>query len=140
MNPLVRFGISMERDLLQKFDTHIKETGYQNRSEAIRDIVRDRLVQKEWEEEKGDHIGTITLIYDHHTPNISSRITKIQHRHHPLVITTSHVHLEDNYCLEVMIVKGDGAEIRKFSNFLSSLRGVKHGKLVMTASSSTFYD
>lgn len=139
MHKLVRFGVAMEAPLLHQFDHLIKISGYRNRSEALRDLVRERLVRQEWDQMAGDQLGTLTLIYNHHTPNLSERINTIQHRHRPLVISTMHIHLENDFCLEVMAVRGDSVEIRKFSDYLTSLKGVIHGQLVMTATGSTFH-
>lgn len=138
MQKLVRFGVAMDTQLLDQFDHLIKVSGYRNRSEAFRDLVRERLVRQEWDLMGCDQLGTLTLIYNHHTPNLSERINTIQHRHHPLVISTMHIHLENDYCLEVMAVRGQSAEIRKFSDYLLSLKGVIHGQLVMTATGHTF--
>ena len=131
---LVRFGVSIGSRLLEKFDAHTEEKGYTNRSEAIRDLIRDRLVRAEWDSQTdtSESIGTITLIYDHHTRETGDKLTDISHEHHNLVISSSHVHLTHDSCLEVIIVKGQGNRIRSLADSLTSLRGVKHGKLVIT--------
>jgi len=132
MSSLVRFGISMDSELLRRFDALIHRKGYANRSEAIRDLVRDNLVHQEWEENKGEQVGTITLIYDHHVRDLSEKLTSMQHDTHHTVISTMHVHLDHHNCLEVLAVKGSGAKIRTVADALIGTKGVKHGKLVMT--------
>ena len=131
---IVRFGVSIGEGLLEKFDALILEKGYTNRSEAIRDLIRDRLVTAEWDERSDtqESIGTITIVYDHHTREIGDRLTDIAHDHHDLVISSTHVHLTHASCLEVVMVKGQGNKIRSFADHVLSIRGVKHGKLVIT--------
>jgi len=131
---LIRFGVSISQSLLGKFDTLIDEKGYTNRSEAIRDLIRDKLVESSWEEKDGtrEAIGSVTIVYDHHTREIGDKLTDIAHDHHNLIISTMHVHLSHDSCLEVIITKGPGGEIRRFADTLISTRGVKHGKLVIT--------
>ena len=129
---LTRFGISLDSELLKRFDTIVREKEYGNRSEAIRDLIRDALVQREWEREKGDKVGTITLIFDHHVRELSDRLTEVQHDYDGEIISTMHVHLDHDNCLEVLAVKGDGQKIRKIADKLIGIKGVKHGKLVTT--------
>ena len=129
---LSRFGISMESELLERFDAMVREKGYENRSEAIRDLVRDALVQREWEKEKGEKVGTITLIFDHHVRELTERLTEVQHDHNGEIISAMHVHLDHNHCLEVLAVKGEGEKIRAIADKMIGTRGVKHGKLVTT--------
>ena len=136
MSDLTRFSVSMDDQLLQQFDTLVKAQGYTNRSEAFRDLVRNRLVEAEWEQGSDDTgiVGTITLIYDHHKRDLSDRLTEQQHQHHDLVISTMHVHLDHDHCLEVLAVKGSARDINALAGSLIGLKGVKHGKLVMTSS------
>jgi len=131
---LVRFGVSIGSGLLEKFDILISEQGYTNRSEAIRDLIRDKLVAAEWDRktDTGISIGAITILFDHHTREIGDRLTDIAHKHHDLIISSMHVHLTHTSCLEVILVKGPGSEIRSLSDKLISIRGVKHGKLIVT--------
>ena len=131
---LIRFGVSIGSGLLEKFDALINEKGYTNRSEAIRDLIRNKIVESEWESSSDTRasIGSITLVYDHHTREIGDLLTEIAHDNHDLIISTMHAHLNHNYCLEVILVRGCGKEIRNFSDKLISIRGVKHGKLVIT--------
>jgi CopG family nickel-responsive transcriptional regulator len=132
MSTLVRFGISMDSILLERFDIYISNHGYTNRSEAVRDLVRDRLVKNEWQDENVETVGTITIIYDHHKRELQERLTKHQHKHHDAVISVMHVHLDHYNCLEVMAVKGKAKDIKKIADDVISTKGVKHGKLVMT--------
>lgn len=127
-----RFGVSIDDELLTKFDQLIARKGYTNRSEAIRDLIRNSLVQTEWESVSADTIGTITIVYNSHTHELSDLLTHIQHGYHRFIIATTHVHLDDKNCLEVLIVRGKGEEIKKISDRLISARGVKHGKLSLT--------
>lgn len=133
MSQITRFGISMDSKLLRRFDRLIAEHGYSTRSEAFRDLVRDRLVKEEWQEENGETVGTITIIYDHHKRDLTETLTEQQHRRHDSVISTMHVHLDEDNCLEVLAVKGKAKEIKKIADDLISTKGVKHGKLVMTS-------
>jgi CopG family transcriptional regulator, nickel-responsive regulator len=129
---LIRTGISLEQDLLEKFDMIIKQKGYGSRSEAIRDLVRDHFVEEDVASNKVV-VGTITLIYDHHQPKLSEQLVSAQHDYKGQVLATTHVHLDHHNCLEVIILKGHGIEVKKFADKLLSLKGVKHGKLVLTA-------
>jgi len=131
---LIRFGVSIGAGLLEKFDALIAEQGYTNRSEAIRDLIRDRLVEAEWDkrDSASPAIGTVTIVYDHHTHDVGNRLTDIAHDYHHNVISSTHVHLTHDSCLEVMVVKGPRNEIRSFADKIISIRGVKHGKLVVT--------
>ncbi len=132
MVPVVRTGISLDRDLLAKFDRVITRKGYGNRSEAIRDLVRDHLVAAEVAEDRVV-LGTLTLLYDHHQPRLTERLLDAQHHYHGKVLATTHVHLDSHHCLEVIILKGRAGEIQRLADNLLSLRGVKHGRLMITA-------
>ena len=129
--PLIRTGISLEKELLEKFDLLIKQKGYNNRSEAIRDLVRDHFVEEDVASNKVV-VATLTLIYDHHQPKLSEQLIAAQHDYKGQVLATTHVHLDHHNCLETIIIKGRGKDAKKFADKLLSLRGVKHGKLVMT--------
>ncbi|MFC1650862.1 nickel-responsive transcriptional regulator NikR [Candidatus Latescibacterota bacterium] len=133
-NKIIRFGVSIGESLLEKYDALIDDKGYTNRSEAIRDLIRDKLVESEWKNDAGidNAIGTITIVYDHHTREVGDKLTDIAHNFHDLVISNMHVHLTHSSCLEVMVVKGAGDQIRNFADKVISIRGVKHGKLVIT--------
>jgi len=130
---LVRTGISIDRDLLQRFDRAIARKGYANRSEAIRGLVREHAVTVNVTQNRVI-VGSLTLVYDHHQPNLSERLIEAQHHYRGKVLATTHVHLDSRHCLEVIIVKGRSAEVQRLADQLLSLRGVKHGRLVMTTS------
>ena len=129
---LTRFGISLEEELLQQFDALIDQKGYPNRSEAIRDLIRDSLVQDRWEGGTEECVGTITLVYSHDTRELTDNLTEIQHDHHSAVISTMHIHLDGHNCLEVLVVRGRGSDIKRIADSLIGTRGVKHGKLTVT--------
>lgn len=131
---LTRFGISLDDELLARFDKMVDEKSYTNRSEAIRDLIRNALIEREWEMEEGEKVGTITLIFDHHVHELTDRLTDIQHDHNDEIISAMHVHLDHDNCLEVLAVKGEGKKIRAIADGLIGVRGVKHGKLVTTTS------
>jgi CopG family nickel-responsive transcriptional regulator len=132
MGILSRIGIALDSDLLKRFDRSIGKRGYTNRSEAFRDLIRDRLVTEQTAAPDATVVGTVTLIYDHHTGGIGEKLTEIQHAHHNLVVSTSHAHLDHDSCLEVLIVHGRSATVAEFADRLISLKGVEHGRLVMT--------
>jgi len=134
MKKLSRFSVSIDNNLLKRFDNYVKKHEYSNRSEAFRDIVRDKLIQEEWETDEVETVGTLTIIYNHHQHHLQDSLTSHQHQHHDAVISTMHVHLDHDNCLEVMVIKGDAKQIRTFADELISTKGVKHGKLVMTSS------
>jgi len=127
-----RFGVSMSTRLLDQFDALIATLGYTNRSEAIRDLIRNRLVESEWESGKGKVVGAVVMVYDHETRMLDEKITHLQHHMGHLVIATLHVHLNEHDCLEVVVLTGSVQELRDLANNLLSLKGVKHGRLVMT--------
>jgi CopG family nickel-responsive transcriptional regulator len=133
MSRLVRFGISMDEQLLAMFDKQIVLHGYANRSEAIRDLIRNRLVEQEWEDDEQEVAGTITLIYDHHVRGLGSLLTELQHHSHDLFLSATHVHLDHHNCLEVLIIKGPSGKVRQVADRLIGVRGVKHGKLAITS-------
>lgn len=133
MSKLIRFGISMNEQLLEKFDRQIVKKGYNNRSEAVRDLIRNQLVQLEWENEDQEVAGTVTLVYDHHVRGLTNILTEIQHDFHNLALSTMHVHLDHYNCLEVLVVKGKASDARKLAEKLISIKGVKHGQLSITS-------
>ena len=128
MSKLVRFGVSLEEGLLRNFDRYLKEKEYQNRSEAIRDLIREGFVKKEWSENK-EVAGTIILVYDHHKRELVNKLTDIQHDFHNLVISSQHIHLDHDNCLETIVVKGNAREIERLANKMKSAKGVKYGTL-----------
>ena len=129
---LVRFGVSLEKDLLGQFDKLCSEKRYENRSEAIRDLIRDRLVKQQWVDTKGEVSGVISLVYDHHKRELVDYLINIQHDHQGTVVASQHVHLDHHNCLEVIIVKGETKSVIELASKLRSTKGVKHGELVMT--------
>ena len=134
MGQLTRFGVSMDSNLLKKFDAFIHRRGYVKRSEAIRDIVREALIREKWDRTDSEVVGTITIIYDHHVRGLQETLTEIQHRRQKSVLSSMHIHLDAHNCLEVLAVRGKVRDIQDVANQLISLKGVKHGKLVATTS------
>jgi len=132
MSDTMRFGVSIDEQLLESFDRLIKEKGYVNRSEAIRDLIRDSLVVSCLESDEHEMIGTVTLVYDHHVRDLSSKLNEYQHSHNRRIISSLHVHLDAHNCLEVLVVRGHARDVKKIADGLIGVRGVKHGKLVMT--------
>lgn len=133
MSGLIRFGISMEKELLARLDQEIVKRGYPNRSEAIRDLIRNQLVELDWSQDDEEVAGTITIIYDHHVKGLSDLLLELQHDHHEMIISVMHVHLEHDHCLEVMVIKGRASEARDLAGRLIGVKGVKHGKLTITS-------
>ena len=131
MPSLVRFGVSLDKDLSLKFDQHIKKNNYTNRSEAIRDLIRAELVQKEWEENK-EVAGAITLLYDHHKRELVNKLTDIQHDYGDIIMSSQHMHLDYNNCLEIIAIKGSPRQAEILANTLKAVKGVKHGTLSMS--------
>jgi CopG family nickel-responsive transcriptional regulator len=137
MGVLSRIGIALDSDLLKRFDRSIGRRGYTNRSEAFRDLIRDRLVGEQTAAPDATVVGTVTLIYDHHASGVSEKLTELQHVHHELVVSTSHAHLDHDSCLEVLIVHGKSGQVEQFADRLIGLKGVQHGRLVMTVPAHT---
>ena len=133
MGELSRIGVAIDSDLLEKFDELIGKRGYTNRSEAFRDLIRGELIAEDWGSPDRDVVGTVTLVYDHHVRLLSERLTDLQHDHHQQILSTLHVHLDHDNCLEVLVVKGKAAAVKKISDALISTKGVKHGRLTITS-------
>ena len=131
MSELVRFGVSVDEDLLERFDTLIEEEHYSNRSEAIRDLMRENLVRREWMGHD-EVAGAVTLVYDHSRRGLLNILTEIQHGYHHLIISTQHIHLNGDNCLEIVVVRGKPGEVEQLSHKLKSVKGVKHCSLTMT--------
>jgi CopG family nickel-responsive transcriptional regulator len=127
-----RFGVSIEDVLLRRFDGLLAGKGYRNRSEAIRDLIRDLLVNEEWEAGTEETAGTITIVYSHDTKELTETLTDLQHRHHGAIVSTMHIHLDNHNCLEVLIVRGRGKKIKEIADRLIGTKGVIHGKLTLT--------
>jgi CopG family nickel-responsive transcriptional regulator len=130
MAELVRFGISMDSKLLSQFDALIERKGHVNRSEAVRDLVRNALVEDQWARGDAQAVGTVTLVYDHHVRNLADKLTRYQHSHRDAIVSVLHVHLDHDHCLEVVVVKGSAGKVKRLADELIGTRGVKHGKLV----------
>ena len=131
MSEIIRFGVSLENDLLKQFDKQIKQENYSSRSEAIKDLIRKALIKKEWLLGK-NVAGTITFVYDHHRRELVSRLTDIQHDFHDLVISSQHVHLDHNNCLEIIAAKGSPEKIETLATKIKASKGVKDCHLSMT--------
>jgi CopG family nickel-responsive transcriptional regulator len=134
MGMLSRIGVAIDSGLLRKFDALIAKRGYTNRSEAFRDMIRDELVEEAWESPESRVIGTVTLVYDHHVRLLNEKLTSLQHDFHHHILSTMHVHLDHDNCLEVLVVKGKASAVRKIADALLSTKGVKHGRLTITSS------
>jgi CopG family nickel-responsive transcriptional regulator len=134
MSELSRIGVAIDSGLLAKFDELIATRGYTNRSEAFRDLIREELVQKTWESPDSEVVGTVTLVYDHHVRMLSEKLTDMQHEHHQQILSTLHVHLDHDNCLEVLVVKGKAKAVQTIAEKLISTKGVKHGRLILTTS------
>ncbi len=132
MEKITRFGVSIEPELLKKFDKTIKKKGYTNRSEAIRDIIRKNLIIEKSKNTQGESLGTLTIIYDHHTGNLTNRLLNLQHNHANEILSTTHIHIDHKNCLEILALKGKTTNIQKLADNIKSLKGIKHGELVIT--------
>jgi CopG family nickel-responsive transcriptional regulator len=132
MGATVRFGISLDEKLLENFDTLIEQKSYMNRSEAIRDLIRASLVEERLGSENQEAVGTVTLVYNHHVRDLADKLTEHQHSHHNQIVSSVHVHLDAHNCLEVLIIRGEVKTVKKIANELIGVKGVKHGKLVLT--------
>jgi len=133
MPQTVRFGVSLDGALLERFERRIRREGYGNRSEAIRDLIRESLVAEEWGENDAV-VGAITLVFDHHVRELSERLMDIQHHHVGEIVSTLHVHLDRDHCMETLVVRAKASRARHLADALRSLRGVKHVALAMTTS------
>ncbi len=132
MTDLVRIGVSLEGDLLERFDDLLEERGVANRSEALRDLIRDCLVEAEIDDDV-EAMGTLTIIYDHRKRALSKELTSVQHAHGHHVVSSMHVHVDETYCLEVIVLRGLHGEISRLADHMLRTKGVLHGKLVVTS-------
>ncbi len=137
MRELSRIGVAIDTELLDKFDQLIARRGYTNRSEAFRDLIRDALVEKSWEAPESRVVGTVTIVYDHHVRLLNEKLTDLQHEYYHHILSTLHVHLDHDNCLEVLVVRGRAGEVRKIADTLIATKGVKHGRLTITTSGAT---
>jgi CopG family nickel-responsive transcriptional regulator len=133
MGKLSRIGVSLDSDLLRRFDSFIKDKGYENRSEAFRDLIRDRLVGFAVVAPNAPVVGSLTLVYDHHTRLLPEKLADLQHDSHALVVSTLHVHLDHDRCLEIVVLRGKSRDVQKLADRLISTKGVRHGRLVMSS-------
>jgi CopG family transcriptional regulator, nickel-responsive regulator len=137
MKPLARFSVSIEADLVKRFDALLEGTGYLNRSEALRDLMRARLVEEEIGKKNASVFGILSIVYDHHKRELESKLTSIQHDHFASIITSTHVHIDHHNCLEVILLKGKAGDLQSLSASLASLKGVRHSRLVFTSISQS---
>jgi CopG family nickel-responsive transcriptional regulator len=132
MADLVRFGVSIDERLLERFDALNADKSYVNRSEAIRDLIRGALVEARLDAGDAPAVGTVTLVYDHHSTALADKLTEHQHTHHEEIVSTLHVHLDSDHCLEVIVLRGTAREIKHIADGLIGTKGVKHGRFVAT--------
>ena len=132
MSDLKRFGVSLDARLLKRFDTYISQKGYKNRSEAIRDLMRRSFVDREWQVGTDVAVGTITLVYDRSIRELEPELSDFQHEKHRNILSALHLHLDQNHCLEVVVIKGKSRDIQVIADRLLGIKGVKHGGLTMT--------
>jgi CopG family nickel-responsive transcriptional regulator len=132
MSEIVRFGVSLDKALLNRFDRLIREKRYASRSEAFRDMIRQELVRKEWQENR-EVAGAITFIFDHHQRDLLNKLTDIQHDFQKLIISTQHIHLDHDNCLEIVAVKGKARDVSRLSDMLTAIKGIRHGSLSMSS-------
>ncbi len=130
VSKLVRFGVSLEEELLLQFDRLIKQRKYTNRSEALRDMIREELVKKEWTENK-EVTGAITLVYDHHTRELVTKVLDVQHDYHTCILSSQHIHLDHHNCFEIIVTRGKSKEIEELYRKLKSIKSVKHAGFMM---------
>ncbi|MBI2808752.1 MAG: nickel-responsive transcriptional regulator NikR [Planctomycetes bacterium] len=133
MAELTRVSISLEENLLDAFDKLIAAKGYETRSEAIRDLIRDLLIRQEERSRRGEQVAVVTLVYDHHARELSAKLIEKQHHHHDLVVSTLHVHLGERHCLEVSVLRGPGHKVMHLGNELLATKGVLHGDITFTS-------
>lgn len=133
MTELARLSFSLERSLAERLEMLATESGASNRSELLRDLIRDRLVQREWEQEAEEVVGTVTMVYDHHAYGLHGKLTGVQHDHHDVVLATTHVHLDHDLCAEVILCRGPAPRIRAIADALGRHRGVLHASLSMSS-------
>ncbi|MBN1272710.1 MAG: nickel-responsive transcriptional regulator NikR [Candidatus Aminicenantes bacterium] len=132
MEKVTRFGVSIDSNLLDKFDALIRKMGYGSRSEAFRDLIREKLVAEEWKAQNKEAVGVVTLVYSHDIRDLTETLNRIQHQHLTAIVSSTHIHLDHHNCLEVVVLRGKGKDIKKIADELLATRSVKHGKLIAT--------
>ncbi|HLA40525.1 MAG TPA: nickel-responsive transcriptional regulator NikR [Candidatus Glassbacteria bacterium] len=132
MTKVVRFGVSIEENLARRFDEHIRGEGYSNRSEALRDLIREHLAEERLSHDRTPAVASLSLVYDNHQHNLQETLNQLEHEYSQLVVSSLHIHIDHDNCLEVVIMKGPNCWIKKVADRLVATRGVKHGKLTMT--------
>ena len=134
MPDLERISLTIDKELLERFDGVMQSTGQENRSEAIRDLIRARLVEEEWRVGDTEVVATLTILYDHHKREFAHQLLHVGHEHHDRIISTMHIHIDEDHCLEVMALKGPARELHLLAHRMLNMKGVKHGRLVLTSS------
>src|SRR5712692_2645236 len=138
MAELTRVSISIETALLAAFDRHLRDKGFATRSEAIRDLIRDRLIREEADQATGEQVAVVTLVYDHHARELAARLIDKQHHHHELVVSSLHIHLGERHCLEVSVLRGPAKKVRHLGDELLATKGVLHGEITFTSGEGAF--
>ncbi len=136
MSGLVRLSLSLEKPLFDRLERLVRRSGYTNRSEFIRDMIREHLVEREWGKDR-QVLGTVTLVYDHHSRHLSEKLTDLQHHHHREVLVTTHVHLTKELCAEVILVRAKASQVREFADLLRKQKGVLHAELSMSSTGTS---
>jgi CopG family nickel-responsive transcriptional regulator len=126
-----RFGVSLEEDILKKLDTLAKKNKFPNRSQALRFLISDSIVENKWQDNK-IVAGAVILVYDHHKRELNNKLVNVQHDYHDLILSSQHIHLSHEICLETIALRGYARQLKKLADSLISIKGIKHGKLVMT--------
>ncbi len=140
MSEIVRFSVSVEEDLLKRFDTYCESQKIATRSEAVRQLIHGKLAEQAWEKTDTEVAGTLTLVFDHHKSNLRDQLSDIQHRHTELILSTLHAHLTHALCLEVIVLRGPSLEIQQLAAELKGLKGVFQGELVMASEEMLGHD
>jgi len=133
MTELARFSVSLEDDLLQRFDAFCSQEHFATRSEAVRQLIREKLTSRAWESDEVEAAGTLTIVYDHHRPQLRDKLTAVQHDHTDLVVATLHAHLSHALCLEVIVLRGPAGQLRDIAGKLKGMKGIFSGELVMAS-------
>lgn len=136
MSELVRLSVSIEKPLYERLERMVKKSGYTNRSEFVRDMIRDQLVQSEWDG-NAEVVGTVTLVYDHHARQLGEKLTDLQHQRHHSVLATTHVHLSHDLCAEMILIKDKARHVQELADAMRQQKGVLHAELAMTSTGSS---